>query len=254
VNSLFASTDGYFIRQQEVGTVQLNNCNIGRDTYSGNYQKVYCSASPAVGQITVDIKNTNMWGQGSDASQFVVASGTTQVMLNTSGLVITDNADSHLRHLTPQRIDYNLTRGLQVGSIDALKQPGVDQGAYVILANPGDDTTGARGIIYQDGPDPKWYLYQVASAGDILFLRDITNARMHATFTQGATLAAAITELNSELKLLGALNHDGTTVGFYGSTPVTKPTVTGSRAGNAALASLLTQLASQGLITDSSTV
>jgi hypothetical protein len=51
----------------------------------------------------------------------------------------------------------------------------------------------------------------------------------------------------------GALDHDGTAVGFYGTAPVAKPTVTGSRAGNAALASLLTALASQGLITDSST-
>jgi len=41
--------------------------------------------------------------------------------------------------------------------------------------------------------------------------------------------------------------------GFFGSAPIAKPTVTGSRGGNAALASLLTQLASLGLITDSST-
>ena len=41
-------------------------------------------------------------------------------------------------------------------------------------------------------------------------------------------------------------------IGFYGATPVTRPTVTGSRGGNAALASLLTQLANLGLITDSS--
>jgi hypothetical protein len=40
-------------------------------------------------------------------------------------------------------------------------------------------------------------------------------------------------------------------VGFFGVGPVTKPTVTGSRGGNAALASLLTQLAALGLITDS---
>jgi hypothetical protein len=41
-----------------------------------------------------------------------------------------------------------------------------------------------------------------------------------------------------------------TTVGFYDATPVTKPTVTGSKGGNAALASLIAALASQGLITD----
>ncbi|MGE3746366.1 MAG: right-handed parallel beta-helix repeat-containing protein [Sphingomonadaceae bacterium] len=44
----------------------------------------------------------------------------------------------------------------------------------------------------------------------------------------------------------------GTTLGFYGATAASKPTITGSRGGNAALASLLTQLATLGLITDSS--
>jgi hypothetical protein len=43
-------------------------------------------------------------------------------------------------------------------------------------------------------------------------------------------------------------------MGFYGATAIAKPTVTGSRAGNAALASLLTALANYGLVTDSSTV
>lgn len=43
--------------------------------------------------------------------------------------------------------------------------------------------------------------------------------------------------------------------GFYGSTviPESKPTVTGSRGGNAALADLLTKLAGFGLITDGTT-
>lgn len=39
--------------------------------------------------------------------------------------------------------------------------------------------------------------------------------------------------------------------GFFGATPVAKQTVSGSRGGNAALASLLTGLANLGLITDS---
>jgi hypothetical protein len=42
-------------------------------------------------------------------------------------------------------------------------------------------------------------------------------------------------------------------IGFYGTTPVIKQVVTGSRGGNAALASLLTGLAAMGLITDSTT-
>lgn len=41
-------------------------------------------------------------------------------------------------------------------------------------------------------------------------------------------------------------------LGFYNATPIVQPTVTGSRGGNAALASLLTELANLGLIIDSS--
>jgi hypothetical protein len=44
-----------------------------------------------------------------------------------------------------------------------------------------------------------------------------------------------------------------TRVGFYNATPIAKPTVTGAKGSNAALGSLLTALASYGLITDSST-
>lgn len=42
-------------------------------------------------------------------------------------------------------------------------------------------------------------------------------------------------------------------IGFFNATPITKPTVTGSKGGNVALASLLTQLAALGLVTDSTT-
>lgn len=50
----------------------------------------------------------------------------------------------------------------------------------------------------------------------------------------------------------GAITFNAS-VGFNGTAAIAKPTITGSRAGNAALASLLTALASYGLITDSTT-
>lgn len=57
--------------------------------------------------------------------------------------------------------------------------------------------------------------------------------------------------------LYGATVHtidpDGNKLGFHGSAPVAKQTVTGSRGGNAALASLITALANLGLITDNTT-
>jgi hypothetical protein len=48
------------------------------------------------------------------------------------------------------------------------------------------------------------------------------------------------------------LQINATQMGFQGTAPITKPTVTGSRGSNAALTSLLTALANYGLITDSS--
>lgn len=42
-------------------------------------------------------------------------------------------------------------------------------------------------------------------------------------------------------------------IGFFGTTGVAKPTITGSRGGNAALADLLTKLATFGLVTDGTT-
>lgn len=50
------------------------------------------------------------------------------------------------------------------------------------------------------------------------------------------------------------LDAEGDQLGFHGATPVGRQTVTGSRGGNAALADLLTKLATLGLITDGTTV
>lgn len=54
------------------------------------------------------------------------------------------------------------------------------------------------------------------------------------------------------LKTDGAIAIGGN-VGFYGTTPTTKPTVTGSKSGGAALTSLISALVSLGLITDTTT-
>ena len=50
------------------------------------------------------------------------------------------------------------------------------------------------------------------------------------------------------------LDINTTGMAFFGTSAIAKPTVTGSRGGNAALASLLTALANLGLIVNSSTV
>ena len=70
-----------------------------------------------------------------------------------------------------------------------------------------------------------------------------------ATFSSaGAQTNYALKTLNGDVQIIAGVGN----LGFNGSTPIAKPTVTGSRGGNAALASLLTALANYGLITDSS--
>jgi hypothetical protein len=78
----------------------------------------------------------------------------------------------------------------------------------------------------------------------------------------GTNDTAAIIQLNAAqngyVELLRVHSNDGVSVapggkaGFLGATPIARPSVTGSRGANAALASLLTQLATLGLITDNS--
>ena len=61
--------------------------------------------------------------------------------------------------------------------------------------------------------------------------------------------------LNIATAVTGALNlgDTGQSLGFLGATAIARPAVTGSKSANAALASLLTALASYGLVVDSST-
>lgn len=51
----------------------------------------------------------------------------------------------------------------------------------------------------------------------------------------------------------GAMRHSGRELGFYGANPVSRPIITGSRSDGTALANLLDQLQSTGLIVDRTT-
>lgn len=83
-----------------------------------------------------------------------------------------------------------------------------------------------------------------ANAATQLIHRGTGNLELSTTDASGGLTLAS----SSGVKV--ALNTTG--LAFQGSSPIAKPTVTGSRGGNAALASLLTALANYGLITDSS--
>lgn len=111
--------------------------------------------------------------------------------------------------------------------------------------------------------------------GDVWFTHDIVLTDLHKIqFYSGGTLRNGIW-LNSGLETLyyaarnpggKLMSNDGQNclhwkdneagaamLGAFGATPIVKPAVTGSRGGNAALESFLTQMAALGLITDSTT-
>jgi hypothetical protein len=107
-----------------------------------------------------------------------------------------------------------------------------------------------------------WTLYRFSDAGAntgaVISFKRSTGAttlggtgQTTMTITPGATntTPANITTTGTAGIQFGV----NTRVGFYNATPIAKPTVTGAKGSNAALGSLLTALASYGLITDSST-
>lgn len=68
------------------------------------------------------------------------------------------------------------------------------------------------------------------------------------------TSATALTiDQDKTLTIEGPIDHNGSTIGVFGTAPTTKQTVSGAKGSNAALGSLLTALAAYGLITDSTT-
>jgi predicted secreted protein len=127
----------------------------------------------------------------------------------------------------------------------------------VIDGSAGDDPStinmkkGATSTCYlnlMSGSQTDWSIRN-SSAEDFEIRRYQSDAYQDRTWCEGTT---GKWTFPGEVDIDGALNHDGSTAGFLGATPITRPTVTGSRGGNAALASALTALENLGLITDSS--
>ena len=98
------------------------------------------------------------------------------------------------------------------------------------------DTGVGKSGIFRSNTD--FFVYYSTVTGDTV---------LDGTFTDCKTLVK-----NQSQTGISAYYASGSMrLGFFGSTPAAKPTVTGSRGGNAALASLLTALADLGLVSDS---
>jgi hypothetical protein len=160
-----------------------------------------------------------------------------------------------------------------VGALTA-DSTGSFAGAVTITANPG---SGAELLVTNSttGQTTSNYCINATELGSYNCTSAAlqafgVNAQVNATRSAGANsltcTAAFFDAQNGQVNKALVADHgdvilnnsNGTTtikgnVGFQGTAPIAKPTVTGSRGGNAALASLLTSLANYGLITDSTT-
>lgn len=103
-----------------------------------------------------------------------------------------------------------------------------------------------------------YYPYKIAHSASTFAIQTAANLTGQGT----NPLPSAVTTWNNRITaseangvtLSGGMVRTHTnTLGFYGATAVTRPTVTGSTGGNAALTSLLTALALVGLIVNSTT-
>jgi hypothetical protein len=120
---------------------------------------------------------------------------------------------------------------------------GVSSGTTKTLIVRGQGTTGTSGT---DGYAGNLIVVAGSSAGasGTRVGGDITISPGSGVTANGA---AQITTGGGTVRF--KVNDTG--MGFFAATPVAKPTVTGSKGGNAALGSLLTALANLGLVTDS---
>lgn len=109
------------------------------------------------------------------------------------------------------------------------------------------------------------FAHGYASAGDViasgnnsLAIGDDLNASHALSFLMGDGLSSTQADemqigWNSRAAIHLQDNGSASLIGFHQATPIAKPTISGSRGGNVALANLLTALANYGLIIDSTT-
>lgn len=129
---------------------------------------------------------------------------------------------------------------LKAGGLHAVEIDFQDQSVKIGSAPYGDELLRVgSGIRLKGGNDDLRIVQSIDNTFDV-------QVRLGAT-TDGGTLKLQPSSGST------SIGSSGGYVGFHGATSIAKPTITGSRGGNAALESLLTQLANYGLITNSTT-
>lgn len=143
-------------------------------------------------------------------------------------------APTGLTHLGTLEVEGDVTLGLNAAGVDRI----------IHISRPAGKNADLR---FDSSGSVRWILRVTSGA------ESGSNAgsdfQLMARDDSGGAIATVLTITRST----GGVGFANTPIGFFGTSPQSKKTVTGSRASNAALASLLTQLAGYGLLTDSTT-
>jgi hypothetical protein len=237
------------------------------------------------GQTTLNASNAGAWGGNSGVSAGAEYEGNT--LIGWEFDVTVKNAKNTAIGLfvigaSSVRADGSLgrTKGVQVSPIGAFQTPPIPWDiAYFATAGAAAVFAAIYPKLYQQASRSQKIEWYYGDASGVTTLGpscdvDTAGAMWHfgapnggATYWQNyvaGTLKTVLAssgnsfavgngaDLSYNFNVKGTSKLDGA-VGFQGSNPIAKPAVTGSVAGNAALASLLTALASYGLITNSTT-
>lgn len=196
----------------------------------------------------------------SENPALIFGAASDQAITKSGGVLTIGTTDSHvLQFQTNHAVrgyfstggDFTLTGSLSVNGGSIANDGG---GAVLTLKNAAADA--AHLSISSSGTEVKGNLYPSASATYDLGTSSVLwnhmwTATAHAVNWLGYVGGTPIGFTDNAGTLM--LQFTSGAMGFFGSGGSSRPTVTGSRGGNAALASLLTGLATLGLVTDSST-
>jgi len=197
-------------------------------------------------RLLIDASGTITWGSGSGAGDTTLYRGAADLLKTDDSLAVSTRLTVGNGSLQAAQTH---VEGAGANQVLLAKATAAGTATVAVLAVE-TPTTAKRGVDYRLTGDTVARLAVDASASSSGTL----------TFGDGATAdtnlyrsAADTLKTDDSLHVGAAFRHLGSSLGFYNSAGGAKPTVTGSRGGNAALASLLTGLATLGLITDSTT-
>lgn len=224
----------------ELGTGTLSATGSIRHANATTMVAARNAASTAdIAILATDATNNVTLGDAANAARVKIAGATAvQIAMSTPVLEIGTTNTSGVGDVRFQAATARVLLGLR------------NNGNTADISAVATDTSGNLwfGSDNANGNQATALIFNQASAGNMLFRSNNTTK---------LTISGSANTLNNttvDIQSGGTsrIKTDGTGIGFFATAPATKQTVTGSRGANAALASLLTALATYGIVTDSS--